>query len=180
TLILSQGVPMLLAGDEMGRTQQGNNNTYCQDNELSWLDWQAADDELVRFTADLIRLRKEHPAFRRRRYFQGSGLSGKDLLWLNPDGREMTEENWADPFARCMGALFLGSGLEETGDRGEPITDDDFLAILNAHYEPLQFRLPPPLTWHALVDTARGLDVSDIGGAQQEVYVIEGRSFALL
>jgi glycogen operon protein len=79
-----------------------------------------------------------------------------------------------------MGALFLGSGLDETGDRGEPITDEDFLAILNAHYEPLQFRLPPPLTWQALVDTARGLDLPDVGGAQQETYVIEGRAFALL
>jgi glycogen operon protein len=180
TLILSQGVPMLLAGDEMSRTQHGNNNTYCQDNEMSWIDWQAADDDLVHFTAELIRLRNSHPTFRRRRYFQGAGLRGQDLQWLNLDGLEMTDDNWADPFARCLGALFLGSGFDERGDRGELISDDDFLLILNAHYEPLQFRLPQPLTWTALVDTARGLDADEFGGEQQDNYVIEGRSLALL
>jgi glycogen operon protein len=110
TLLLSQGVPMLLFGDELGRTQQGNNNTYCQDNEISWLDWQKADDELVAFTAELVRLRKKHPTFRRRRYFQGKSLRGVDLQWLNPDGTEMTPENWSDASPRSPTSVEYPSG----------------------------------------------------------------------
>ncbi len=180
TLLFSQGVPMLLAGDELGRTQRGNNNTYCQDNELSWIDWGAADDELIAFTAQLVRLRKTHPTFRRRRYFQGKHLRGQDLQWLNPDGAEMTPENWADPFARCLGALYTASGFEERSPRGERITDDDFLLLVNAHYEGIDFRLPQSGPWRALVDTARQLDPRDAAEPQLERYVIEGRSLALL
>jgi glycogen operon protein len=180
TLLLSQGVPMLLGGDELGRTQSGNNNTYCQDNELSWLDWAAADDALVSFTAWLIGVRRQHPTFRRRRYFQGKSLRGQDLQWLNPDGVEMTPENWADPFARCIGALFLAAGFEEKDPRGEPITDDDFLLLMNAHYESIEFRLPEPLVWSALVDTARELAPGDTADEQGDRYVIRGRSLALL
>jgi isoamylase len=180
TLLLSQGVPMLLAGDEMGRTQQGNNNTYCQDNELSWLDWDAADKELISFTADVIQLRKRHPTFRRRRYFQGAGRSGPDIQWFTPTGEEMSEASWADPFARCIGALFTAAGLEERDERGRRITDDDFLMLLNAHYEPLEFMLPSGGGWQAVLDTARDLDVRKPDDQQQERYVIEGRSMALL
>jgi isoamylase len=180
TLILSQGVPMLLGGDELGRTQQGNNNTYCQDNELNWFDWSAADDDLVSFTAQLISVRKQHPTFRRRRYFQGKSLRGQDLQWLNPDGAEMSPENWSDPFARCVGALFLAAGFEEQDARGEPITDEDFLLLVNAHYESIEFRLPDGSGWRAVVDTALELDPGTVGDAQRDRYVVRGRSLALL
>jgi glycogen operon protein len=171
---------MLLAGDELGRTQRGNNNTYCQDNELSWVDWDARDRELIAFTAQIIALRKAHPTFRRRRYFQGRGFRGQDLQWLAPNGLEMTEGNWSDPFAKCLGALFARAGLDERDAYGEPITDDDFLLLLNAHYEPLEFALPEPHTWKTLVDTARDPMRYNPGDAQQSRYVIEARSFALL
>ncbi len=180
TLILSQGVPMLLGGDELGRTQQGNNNTYCQDNELSWIDWSAADDELVSFTAQLISLRKRHPTFHRRRYFQGKSLRGQDLQWLSPDGTEMSPENWSDPLARCVGALFLAAGFEEQDARGEPITDEDFLLLVNAHYESIEFRLPEGSGWRGVVDTALELDPGAVGDTQRDRYVVRGRSLALL
>jgi isoamylase len=180
TLMLSQGVPMLLGGDELGRTQQGNNNSYCQDNEVSWIDWSSADDALVSFTAALINLRKEHPTFHRRRYFQGKSLRGQDLQWLNPDGAEMSPENWSDPFARCVGALFLAAGFEEQDARGETITDEDFLLLMNAHYESIEFRLPDGPGWRAVVDTALELDPTTAGETQHERYVVRGRSLALL
>jgi glycogen operon protein len=180
SLILSQGVPMLLAGDELGRTQQGNNNTYCQDNELSWLDWEHVDDGLIAFTAEVLRLRRVHPTFRRRRYFQGKSLRGQDLQWLTPDGVEMSPDNWADPFARCIGAHFHAAGFEERGPRGEPIADADFLLLLNAHYESIEFRLPENTRWRTLIDTDRGLDTRQASDEQDERYVIGGRSLALL
>ncbi len=180
SLILSQGVPMLLAGDELGRTQQGNNNTYCQDNELSWIDWANADDGLITFTAEVLRVRREHPTFRRRRYFQGKSLRGQDLQWLTPDGVEMSPENWSDPFARCVGAQFHAGGFEESGPRGEPITDADFLLLLNAHYESIEFKLPENTRWRALIDTGRDLDPRNASDAQEERYVIGARSLALL
>jgi isoamylase len=180
SLILSQGVPMLLAGDELGRTQQGNNNTYCQDNELSWIDWEHADDGLISFAAEVLRVRREHPTFRRRRYFQGKSLRGQDLQWLTPDGVEMSPENWSDPFARCIGAQFHAEGFEEQGPRGEAITDDDFLLLLNAHYESIEFRLPQNTRWRTLIDTDRGLDTRGAADTQQERYLIGARSLALL
>ena len=180
SLILSQGVPMLLAGDELGRTQKGNNNTYCQDNELSWTDWANVDEGLIAFTAELLRVRREHPTFRRRRYFQGKSLRGQDLQWLNPDGVEMSPESWSDPVARCVGARFHASGFEEQGPRGEPITDADFLLLLNAYHESIEFRLPESTGWLALVDTGRDLDTRNAADEQSERYVIGGRSLALL
>ena len=180
SLILSQGVPMLLAGDELGRTQKGNNNTYCQDNGLSWIDWANVDDGLIAFTAELLRVRREHPTFRRRRYFQGKSLRGQDLQWLNPDGVEMSPESWSDPVARCVGARFHASGFEEQGPRGEPITDADFLLLLNAYHESIEFRLPESTGWLALVDTGRDLDTRNAADEQSERYVIGGRSLALL
>jgi isoamylase len=180
TLILSQGVPMLLAGDELGRTQQGNNNTYCQDNELSWVDWSGVDEGLIAFTAELLRIRREHPTFRRRRYFQGKSLCGQDLRWLNPDGAEMQPENWNDPTARCVAAQFHSAGFEEQDARGEPITDGEFMLIANAHYESIEFRLPADTRWRALVDTGRDLDPGSVADEQRDRYVIGGRSLALL
>ena len=147
TLLLSQGVPMICGGDEMGRTQQGNNNAYCQDNEISWFDWNLTKPQqaLLAFTKRLIALRQEHPVFRRRRFFQGRRIRGaevKDLSWLRPDGKEMTDEDWAKGYVRCLGVRLAGHAIEEKDSKGRPIMDDTFLILLNAHHEPRPFTLP--------------------------------------
>lgn len=145
TLLLSQGVPMLVAGDEFGRTQQGNNNAYCQDNELSWLDWQAADQQLLQFTRQLIHFQKRHPIFARRRWFKGQPIKGvglEDIAWFLPDGAPMTEENWNQGFAKSLAVFLNGRAIRSVGPRGEPIIDDSFYVVFNAHYEPLAYRLP--------------------------------------
>ena len=138
TLLLSQGVPMLLAGDADGRTQQGNNNAYCQDNEISWVDWNLdfEDLRLLSFVQRVIALRKAHPAFRRRSFFQGRSIKGsaiKDILWLSPNGNELTDEEWQHSFARCLGLFLSGEGLDERDRQGRPVVDDSFLLLLNAH-----------------------------------------------
>ncbi|MES2389798.1 MAG: glycogen debranching protein GlgX [Bacteroidota bacterium] len=146
TLFLSQGVPMLLAGDEMGHTQKGNNNTYCQDNELTWLNFENADNELCEFTRSLISLRKLHPAFCRRRWFLGENSKGRgpsDIAWFLPDGREMEDENWEKDFARSMAVYLNGSGLNYRDERGDPIEDDSFYLIFNAYELGIDFTLPP-------------------------------------
>jgi isoamylase len=161
TLFLSQGVPMMLSGDAIGHTQNGNNNAYCQDNEISWTNWKidAAEQELLAFTQRVIALRKSHPVFQRRNFFQGRSIKGagiKDIHWLMPDGREMTDEEWKQESARCLG-VFLSGKLEEQAERGEPVTDQDFLLLMNAHHEAIPFLLPAPPTgvgWVALVDTS--------------------------
>jgi glycogen operon protein len=147
TLLLSQGVPMLLGGDELGRTQHGNNNAYCQDNELSWFDWEAGDAVLLEFTGALVALRRAHPTFRRRRFFQGRPIrvpgspALPDIAWFDPAGSEMTDEQWNDPGARCL-AVFLNGDHIEVDRRGEPVVDDRFLLLLNAHHEPVTFTVP--------------------------------------
>jgi isoamylase len=161
TLLLSQGVPMLLAGDGIGHTQKGNNNAYCQDSEISWLNWDMSqqDRKLLALVQRMIKLRKEHPVFRRRNFFQGRPIKGagvKDVLWLTPDGREMTDEEWKQSSAQCLGMFLTGESLGESGPRGEPITDDNFLLIMNANHEDAPFTLPalkPEATWRAIVDT---------------------------
>ncbi len=162
TLFFSQGVPMLLAGDEMGRTQRGNNNAYCQDNEISWVDWNLSDDarRLLEFTARLIALRRAHPLFRRRTYFRGRAERDpavKDVLWLNPNGEEMSDQDWSQSFARCLGAFLSGRGLTERDEHGRLVEDDDLLVLLNAHNDEIAFALPgtPGTQWHAVVDTSR-------------------------
>ena len=145
TLFLSQGVPMLLGGDEMGRTQQGNNNAYCQDNEISWYDWQAVDKGLLEFVRGLIEIRKKHPVFRRPRFFQGKAIHGtevQDIGWFTPDGKEMAEENWGEGFAKSIGVFLNGEAIPNVGSRGERILDDSFYLIFNAHHESLGFTLP--------------------------------------
>jgi glycogen operon protein len=189
TLLLSAGVPMLLAGDEMGRTQQGNNNAYCQDNELSWHDWSldGARRGLLGFTRRLIRLRRRHPAFRRRQFFYGRRLHGsevKDLAWFRPDGKEMTEEDWNNPHTRCFGLRLAGDAIPEVDARGRRTLDATFLMLLNAHHEPLPFVLPAhrrSVRWEAVVDT-RSPDgrVSRQPLKGGESYELEGRSVALL
>jgi glycogen operon protein len=161
TLLLSQGVPMLLAGDEWARTQNGNNNAYCQDNELSWLAWEhnAEQQELLGFTKKLIQLRRDHPVFRRPKFFQGRRIRGseiKDVMWFNPGGNEMSDEEWASPFVRCLGMLLSGDTIDVLTFEGEPIRDETFLFLINAHFEPIAFVLPGQehLEWMLMVDTS--------------------------
>ena len=188
TLFLSQGVPMLLAGDELGRTQRGNNNAYCQDNEISWIDWSLAERnaELVAFVQRLTRLRREHPLLRRRSFFQGRRIIGpeiKDIVWLNPDGREMSDEEWGQSFARSLGVFLAGRAIDEQDERGCPVVDDDLLLLMNAHHEAVPFTLPH-------IDAARWVLAFDTRLASEptgedrfgpgEVYALQGRSLALL
>src|SRR5438270_3537135 len=162
TLFVSQGVPMLCGGDEFGRTQNGNNNAYCQDNEISWLNWQKRDEKqkaLLEFTREMIQLRRDHPVFRRPKFFQGRRIRGseiKDVMWFNPGGNEMSDEEWASPFARCLGMLLSGDTIDVLSFTGEPIRDDTFLFLINAHYEPIPFLVPGQehLEWQLFLDTA--------------------------
>jgi isoamylase len=162
TLFISQGVPMLLGGDEFGRTQNGNNNAYCQDNEVSWLNWEKRDEKqnaLFEFTRRLIQLRHQHPVFRRPKFFQGRRIRGskiKDVMWFNPGGNEMSEEDWSLPFARCLGMMLSGDTIDVLNFQGDPIRDDTFLFLINAHYETISFLLPGQehIEWQLLIDTA--------------------------
>jgi isoamylase len=162
TLFISQGVPMLLGGDEFGRTQNGNNNAYCQDNELSWFHWEKQDEKqnaLLEFTRRLIQLRRQHPVFRRPKFFQGRRIRGseiKDVMWFNPGGNEMSEKDWSLPLARCLGMMLSGDTIDVLSFQGEPIRDDTFLFLMNAHYETISFLLPGQenIEWQLLLDTA--------------------------
>jgi isoamylase len=184
TLLLSQGVPMLLGGDEIGRTQGGNNNAYCQDNEISWFDWENADLGLLDFTRELIRLRREHPVLRRRRFFEGQPIrpSGRDdIAWFRPDGFEMAEEDWNQGFARALAVFLNGNAIPSPGPRGERIVDDSFYLILNAAAEPLPFTLPDPHwgeRWEIVLDTARPAPEGRFGAG--EAVSTEGRSVVVL
>jgi glycogen operon protein len=162
TLLLSQGVPMLAHGDEFGRTQRGNNNVYCQDSEISWVDWDDARHHsvLTEFTAALTRLRAAHPVFRRRRFFQGRPIRGsniEDIAWLRPDGQQMSDEDWNAGFAKTVGIFLNGRGIPERDALGERIIDDSFLLLINAHHRPITFSLPDSTyggSWEIVVDTA--------------------------
>jgi isoamylase len=167
TLMLSQGVPMLLHGDEIGRTQQGNNNVYCQDNELSWVDWSLAgkNSALLNFTAGVTALRHAHPVFRRRRFFEGRPMGRSrrgvlpDIAWFTPSGEEMTEQDWDSGFGKCVTVFLNGEGMTEADNRGERVRDDSFLLCLNAHYEDIEVTLPDVeygTRWAVVVDTAVG------------------------
>jgi len=160
TLFLSQGVPMLLGGDEWGRTQKGNNNAYCQDNEISWFDWRHDEKQkqFLEFTRKLIWFREAHPVFRRPKFFQGRRIRGseiRDVMWFNPGGSEMSDEEWASPFVRCVGMLLSGDTVDVVNFEGEPIRDDTFLLLMNAHYEAIPFVLPGQenLEWELILDT---------------------------
>ncbi|WP_374949206.1 glycogen debranching protein GlgX [Mucilaginibacter sp.] len=185
TLFLSQGVPMLVAGDEFGRTQGGNNNAYCQDNEISWLNWAGRDDELLAYTRKLIKIRKEHPIFRRRRWFQGQPVKAKgleDIAWFLPEGTEMEEENWNHDFARSLGVFLNGRGLHAVGPQGEQIYDDTFYVIFNAHHEPLEYHLPEKIysdSWRIVLDTSND-EVTEQPLSKQESIMVDGRSIVLL
>jgi isoamylase len=154
TLLLSAGVPLLLGGDELGRTQRGNNNAYCQDNEITWFDWAAVDQDLLEFTKSVIALRRRHPVFRRRRF--SAGAAGPDLRWFTPAGSEMTEDNWADPEARSIALFIDGANDPDVGANGDPMLDDDFLVLVNGWWEPLTFQLPAEYasgSWEVACDT---------------------------
>ena len=171
TLLLSQGVPMICGGDEISRTQNGNNNAYCQDNEISWVDWNLDDKKkaLLEFTSNLIELRKQHPNLRRRKFFQdrqispGSssrqqvdGLEVHDICWYRPDGQEMTEEEWNAGWVRCLGLRLSGRTINDVDRHGELIRDESFLFCLNPHHERIQFYLPPctaSCSWQVVFDT---------------------------
>jgi glycogen operon protein len=186
TLMLSQGVPMISHGDEVGRTQKGNNNAYCQDNEISWIDWNLDPEKrtLLNFTTKLVHFRLTQPTLRRRRYFQGRDIRGgavKDVAWLAPDGREMTDDAWNSDFVRSIGMLLNGGAIEELNERGEPIIGDSLLALLNAHSDKVAFTLPPleqNQQWRLVVDTfePHGADRSFRPGGR---YALQGRSIAI-
>jgi isoamylase len=143
TLLLSQGVTMLLGGDEAGRTQHGNNNAYCQDNEISWYDWEHVDEDLLEFTRRLIALRREHPVLRRRRWFQGHSIRGSlDLGWFKPDGSEMGDDDWDAGAAQSVGIFLNGDAITDRDRRGQRVTDDSFLLLFNAHADPVDWTLP--------------------------------------
>ncbi len=194
TLLLSQGVPMLLHGDELGRTQQGNNNTYAQDSEISWVHWDQADQPLIEFTAACIELRRAHPTFRRRRFFTGNtvraGDGGEgdrlnDIVWLHLDGRPMEDQDWSgsaeDGSAQALGMYLNGHGIAGTDSRGEPITDDHFLLYFNAD-GPADVTLPPDeyaAAWDVVIDTGGAVDDTRPLAASA-VFAMQDRSLVVL
>jgi len=190
TLFLSQGVPMLLSGDEIGRTQKGNNNAYCQDNEISWVDWKLDKPrrELLEFSRCVIRLMNEHPVLRRRHFFQGRHIRGsevKDLAWFRPDGKEMNDEDWNNSETRCFGLRLAGDAIEELDARGNRIVDDTLLILLNAYHEAIRFTLPAhrrKVRWEAVMDTNDSQFGKTAHRAMRggDTYDLKARSLALL
>ncbi|MHA7272238.1 glycogen debranching protein GlgX [Arthrobacter sp. TMT4-20] len=188
TLLLSQGVPMLLHGDELGRTQQGNNNTYAQDSEISWIHWDQMDQPLLEFTAAVNRLRSEHPTFRRRRFFdgrpvrRGEGEALPDIVWLGTDGTVMAPEDWDTGFGRSIGVFLNGQGISGRDARGQRITDQNFLLLFNASDEPVDFTLPPQEyapAWDEVIDTAGKYADSDAIPAEATI-TLEAKSMVVL
>ncbi|HVF64592.1 MAG TPA: glycogen debranching protein GlgX [Casimicrobiaceae bacterium] len=188
TLLLSQGVPMIVAGDEIGRTQRGNNNAYCQDTPLSWVDWtlDPSRERMLGFVRRLIAFRREHSVFHRREFLQGrpvDGSAGKDIAWLKPDGNEMSPQEWEHDFARCLGVYLGGDALNELDARGRVMRDDNFLLLFNAHHDSIPFKLPQigEGEWILILDTVQEQDAA--AGAIYppfDIYDLAGRSFALL
>jgi isoamylase len=185
TLFLSQGVPMLVAGDELGKTQKGNNNAYCQDNEISWIDWEHADQELLKFTQRVIAIKKSHPSFCRRRWFQGQPIKGTalhDIAWFLPEGGVMEEHNWNEDFAKSLAVFLNGQGLHSVGMKGEKIIDDSFYIIFNAYHEALEYVLPSAEyaeSWEKVLDTADDRENKTVHAASSTIQ-ISGRSVVLL
>lgn len=189
TLFLSQGVPMLCGGDEISRSQQGNNNTYCQDNEISWHDWQldANREKLLAFVKNIIRFRLEHPVLRRRKFFQGRRIRGtdiKDIMWLRSDGQEMSDEDWEASWIRCIGVLLAGEIRDEVDEKGDLVKDNTMLLLLNSYHESVPFTLPEcmgDVRWEIILDTRK----SEIAPGEQRVdgenpLQVAGRSVVML
>jgi isoamylase len=168
TLLLSQGVPMIRGGDEAGQTQRGNNNAYCQDNELSWYDWDGADQALIGFTRELVRLRSEHPVFCRRRWFQGRPIRGNDVSdigWFTPGGTEMSDQDWQAGFAKSLGVFLNGNAAPTVDERGRRVVDDSFYLMFNAHSDAVEFVLPERAWgehWTVALDTNELPDRVDV------------------
>jgi len=187
TLFLSQGVPMIRAGDELCHTQQGNNNAYCQDNEISWLDWDLDEErkQFLEFVRRLVRLKLTEPVLHRRRFLQGRAIRGsgvKDIVWLEPSGKEMSDEAWQADFVRCLGLLLAGDCIDEVDEYGEPIVGDTLLILLNAHHEPIKFTLPAAgadAQWQLLIDTTWGWNGTELYPAGYQ-YDLNGRSVVVL
>jgi isoamylase len=179
TLLLSQGVPMVLGGDEIGRTQRGNNNAWCQDNEISWIDWSAPDEELLAFTRRLIELRRAHPVFRRTKFFDGTGEHLPDVWWMRPDGRRMTRRDWDNTESRAIGIFLNGDELGAETTHGEEVRDNSFLMLFNAFFEEITFRLPARrfgTHWELVLSTGNCDCERPVPGAD---VVVESRSLAL-
>jgi glycogen operon protein len=179
---------MILHGDELGRTQQGNNNTYCQDSPLTWIDWDGADTDLIEFTASVARLRRYHPTFRRRRFFdgrpvtRGQGEPLPDIVWMTPSGDTMTDDDWDSDFGRSIAVFLNGRGIRGTDERGQPIVDDSFLLLFNAHDDALTFALPPEeygAAWNTVIDTA-GIDEDERRHRPQQTVTVAGRGMVVL
>jgi glycogen operon protein len=171
TLFTAQGVPMLLGGDELGRTQKGNNNAYCQDNELSWVNWSEIDEPLLGFTRWIIAFRREHPVFRRRRFFQGRPIRGTlDIGWFKPDGHSMTDDDWDVGYARSLGVFLNGRAIQGHDEQGRPIADDSFILLFNAHTEGVRWTIPTEYAagWRLVLDTRRRR-------TEREPRLVEGR-----
>jgi len=187
TLMLSQGVPMLLAGDEIAHTQDGNNNTYCQDNELTWLNWELNDEQrgFLEFTKQVAQLWREHPVFQRRKFFQGRALRGsevKDISFIEPTGAEMTDDDWNRGYVKCLGVRLAGDTIGDVDERGEPIVDDTALILLNAHHEPIPFTLPDTKegqVWERAIDTCYDEPEPVVFGGNS-VYDLRERSMVVL
>ena len=189
TLLLSQGVPMVLAGDELGRTQQGNNNAYCQDGDLSYINWELGpqEQEFLEFVAHMIDLRRRHAVFSRRRFLRANAINVqglKEIVWLTPEGSEMTETEWNQHFARCLGVYLAGAAIERSDKRGRPVTDNNFMLLFNAHHEEIPFVLPEFLSdkaWWTVLDTAAdAVPFEQRRHAAGTLYPLQGRSLALL
>jgi glycogen operon protein len=188
TLLLSQGVPMILAGDELGQTQNGNNNAYCQDNELSWLDWDLTNDErdLLEFVAHMVTFRRRHPVFSRRRFLQARELVDgiPEVAWLRPDGGEMTDSEWHTTYNRCLGVYMAGTVIERVDKRGRAVHDNNFLTLFNAHHAKIDFLLPEfhaGGAWQVVLDTANSKHPFEQKPYEAgAMYPLEGRSLALL
>jgi isoamylase len=182
TLLLSAGVPMLSGGDEMCRTQRGNNNAYCQDNDISWTNWELGPEEqaFLDFTRRLVHLRQSEPVLQRRRFFQGRAIRGvKDIMWVDPSGHEMTDESWNSPLIRSLGVVYSGDGTGEVDERGQTITGDTLLVLMNAHNEIVPFRLPASNAgvWQRIFDTTNPR-LPEARQARDATYELKGRSQA--
>jgi glycogen operon protein len=187
TLFVSQGVPMLLHGDESGRSQQGNNNAYCQDNEITWQRWDLDDDQrgMLEWTKRVIALRQRHSVLRRRNYFRGRPIRGtgiKDIAWLVPQGGEMTDQEWHDPETRTIGMQLAGVAADLTDEQGKAVLDDTLLILMNASPEDVDFRLPPaPQNWIFVLDTARPGEAEESRALRPGArYALTARSMAIL
>jgi len=191
TTLLSQGVPMISHGDELGRTQGGNNNGYCQDNEITWIDWESADTELTAFIGGVAAIRTAHPVFRRRRFFTGRPVRARgsqdvpDVAFFTPSGSEMTDEDWNTAFGKSVAVYLNGQGIPDLDERGQRVVDDSFVLCFNAHHDAIEFTLPPEQFgsgWQLVLDTASGLATVEAETTPLQVgatVTVEGRALTV-